>query len=276
MQTGVKSFGCENRTAQESPIQSWNLIGPSVVWASKSGAVSLMYRAICNCSCRRALSAAGWAAAQEFPSSLSTFEEFIGGRGSAAAPGRSRIRVCSRRDRRHRPRADPRGAPGALPRDRRRRCAAPRARTRAASATGSTRTPSSPGASSSSRSGRTRRRSRRTSASPTRRVHGRAAGAARRGAGRPVPQRRRDPAAGPLPRARRRARLKGRPPAQTPARPRRRAGRPPAWRRYPDAPLTLSPRGSNRGSRVISPATQRPKMSSSTRVPSSSSEGTYA
>ena len=40
MQTGVKSFGCENRTAQESPIQSWKLIGPSVVSASKSGAVS--------------------------------------------------------------------------------------------------------------------------------------------------------------------------------------------------------------------------------------------
>jgi alkanesulfonate monooxygenase SsuD/methylene tetrahydromethanopterin reductase-like flavin-dependent oxidoreductase (luciferase family) len=27
----VKSFGCENNTAHESPIQSWNLIGPSVV-----------------------------------------------------------------------------------------------------------------------------------------------------------------------------------------------------------------------------------------------------
>ena len=40
MQTGVKSFGCENSTAHESPIQSWKLIGPSVVSASKSGAVS--------------------------------------------------------------------------------------------------------------------------------------------------------------------------------------------------------------------------------------------
>src|SRR3982074_431487 len=38
--TGVKSFGCENSTAQESPIQSWNLIGPSVVSASKSGTTS--------------------------------------------------------------------------------------------------------------------------------------------------------------------------------------------------------------------------------------------
>src|SRR6202007_2568139 len=36
--TGVKSFGCENRTAHESPIQSWKLIRPSVVSASKSGA----------------------------------------------------------------------------------------------------------------------------------------------------------------------------------------------------------------------------------------------
>src|SRR5262249_46128512 len=38
--TGVKSFGCENRTAHESPIQSWKWIVPSVVCASKSGAVS--------------------------------------------------------------------------------------------------------------------------------------------------------------------------------------------------------------------------------------------
>ena len=40
MQTGVKSLGWENSTAQESPIQSWKLIGPSVVSAWKSGAVS--------------------------------------------------------------------------------------------------------------------------------------------------------------------------------------------------------------------------------------------
>src|SRR5579864_8803800 len=40
VQIGVKSFGCENSTAHESPIQSWNLIGPSVVSASKSGATS--------------------------------------------------------------------------------------------------------------------------------------------------------------------------------------------------------------------------------------------
>src|SRR5205807_10398855 len=46
VQTGVKSFGCEKRTAQESPIQSWNWIFPSVVSASKSGAVSLIWRAI--------------------------------------------------------------------------------------------------------------------------------------------------------------------------------------------------------------------------------------
>src|SRR6187551_1619535 len=44
--TGVKSFGCEKRTAQESPIQSWNLIGPSVVSASKSGAVSPICKAM--------------------------------------------------------------------------------------------------------------------------------------------------------------------------------------------------------------------------------------
>ena len=40
--TGVKSLGCENSTAHESPIHSWKLILPWVVSASKSGAVSLM------------------------------------------------------------------------------------------------------------------------------------------------------------------------------------------------------------------------------------------
>src|SRR5580692_8053951 len=42
--TGVKSFGCEKSTAQELPIQSWKRILPSVVCASKSGAVSLIAR----------------------------------------------------------------------------------------------------------------------------------------------------------------------------------------------------------------------------------------
>ena len=46
VQTGVKSFGCENSTAHESPIQSWKLIGPSVVSAWKSGAVSLSWMLI--------------------------------------------------------------------------------------------------------------------------------------------------------------------------------------------------------------------------------------
>src|SRR5262245_61619504 len=46
--TGVKSFGWENSTHQELPIQSWNLIFPSVVCASKSGAVSLMASDITN------------------------------------------------------------------------------------------------------------------------------------------------------------------------------------------------------------------------------------
>src|SRR5439155_23690609 len=43
VQTGVKSFGCENRMAQESPIQLWNRIRPWVVSASKSGAVSPIF-----------------------------------------------------------------------------------------------------------------------------------------------------------------------------------------------------------------------------------------
>src|SRR5215212_721256 len=44
VQTGVKSFGCENRTAQPSPIQSWKLMVPCVVSAVKSGLVSLRRR----------------------------------------------------------------------------------------------------------------------------------------------------------------------------------------------------------------------------------------
>src|SRR5215210_1414411 len=47
VQTGVKSFGCEKSTAHESPIQSWKRICPWVVSASKSGAVSPSFRAIC-------------------------------------------------------------------------------------------------------------------------------------------------------------------------------------------------------------------------------------
>jgi hypothetical protein len=39
VQTGVKSSGWENKTTQLSPIKSWNLMGPFVVSASKSGAV---------------------------------------------------------------------------------------------------------------------------------------------------------------------------------------------------------------------------------------------
>src|ERR1700675_913038 len=46
VQTGVKSFGCENSSAQLVPIQSWNLILPSVVSASKSGATEPICRAI--------------------------------------------------------------------------------------------------------------------------------------------------------------------------------------------------------------------------------------
>src|SRR5215210_1602306 len=52
VQTGVKSFGCEKSTAQESPIQSWKRIRPSVVSASKSGAVSPSCSAILLLSLR--------------------------------------------------------------------------------------------------------------------------------------------------------------------------------------------------------------------------------
>src|SRR5713226_1657715 len=46
VQTGVKSLGCENSSAQLLPIQSWNLILPSVVWASKSGATAPIWSAM--------------------------------------------------------------------------------------------------------------------------------------------------------------------------------------------------------------------------------------
>src|SRR3954449_7621346 len=46
VQTGVKSLGCENKSAQLLPIQSWNLILPSVVSASKSGATAPIWRAM--------------------------------------------------------------------------------------------------------------------------------------------------------------------------------------------------------------------------------------
>src|ERR1044072_6019748 len=46
VQIGVKSLGWENSTAHESTIHSWKLIGPSVVSAWKSGAVSLIESAI--------------------------------------------------------------------------------------------------------------------------------------------------------------------------------------------------------------------------------------
>ena len=47
VQTGVKALGCENSTAQESPIHSWKLIVPWVVSAVKSGAVSPSARVMC-------------------------------------------------------------------------------------------------------------------------------------------------------------------------------------------------------------------------------------
>src|SRR3981081_4871038 len=43
VQTGVKSLGCENRTAQELSIHSWKRIRPWLVSASKSGAVSPIF-----------------------------------------------------------------------------------------------------------------------------------------------------------------------------------------------------------------------------------------
>ena len=49
--TGVKSLGWEKNRAHPSPIHSWKLILPSVVSAVKSGAVSLIRRAIAA-SCR--------------------------------------------------------------------------------------------------------------------------------------------------------------------------------------------------------------------------------
>ena len=49
---GVKSLGCEKRTPHESPSHWWKLIGPSVVSAVKSGAVSPSCSAIETSKCR--------------------------------------------------------------------------------------------------------------------------------------------------------------------------------------------------------------------------------
>src|SRR2546428_4835226 len=60
--TGVKSRGCENRTAQFLPFQSWKLIRPSVVSALKSGASSPNRIAMANLLCgtdRRPAAGAG-------------------------------------------------------------------------------------------------------------------------------------------------------------------------------------------------------------------------
>ena len=46
MQIGVKSFGCEKSTPQESPSHSWKLTGPSLVSAVKSGAMSPIVKLI--------------------------------------------------------------------------------------------------------------------------------------------------------------------------------------------------------------------------------------
>src|SRR5215831_5085989 len=48
VQTGVKSFGCEKSTPQELPSQSWKRTFPSVVSASKSGAVSPIANVMTN------------------------------------------------------------------------------------------------------------------------------------------------------------------------------------------------------------------------------------
>src|SRR5690348_7200202 len=48
VQTGVKSLGWENSTAQLLPSHSWKRIFPSVVCASKSGAVSLIASVIAH------------------------------------------------------------------------------------------------------------------------------------------------------------------------------------------------------------------------------------
>ncbi len=52
MQTGVKSFGCENRMAQPSPIQSWKSIRPWVVSAVKFGASLLILSAMLTSTVR--------------------------------------------------------------------------------------------------------------------------------------------------------------------------------------------------------------------------------
>src|SRR5437899_10148499 len=51
VQTGVKSLGCEKRTAHWLPIHWWKSMGPSVVWAVKLGASSPIRNAMATTSC---------------------------------------------------------------------------------------------------------------------------------------------------------------------------------------------------------------------------------
>src|SRR5262249_36316490 len=80
VQIGVKSLGCENRIAQPSPIHSWNLIGPCVVWAEKSGAVSLILRVM-------------WSSSQGFKGASSVSPSVLGEEvgGIAVGPALGRL-----------------------------------------------------------------------------------------------------------------------------------------------------------------------------------------
>src|SRR3954447_18049443 len=44
VQTGVKSFGCENSSAQLLPVESWSSVVPYVIWPWESGVVAAIGR----------------------------------------------------------------------------------------------------------------------------------------------------------------------------------------------------------------------------------------
>src|SRR5438477_7991662 len=73
VQTGVKSLGWENRTAQPLPIQSWKLIVPWVVSVVKLGASSLMRSDIVEPPCAGFARRRIGAAVQKPPASPACF-----------------------------------------------------------------------------------------------------------------------------------------------------------------------------------------------------------
>ena len=103
MHTGVKSLGCEKSTAHESPIHSWKLISPSVESAVKSGAGSLIVRAMC-CLLPQRRERRAFESLYETAQRASTFHSSMRRHGAAVVPVTSAMSpVWGMSQARHRP-----------------------------------------------------------------------------------------------------------------------------------------------------------------------------